>query len=330
MLSPPEFHFNGVTLTLPVINVSGNTSVGGKGTATVSVKKKAIVVQYPNTSCAGCANRTNPVNSSDAGKVYVNITSDYYDAWADYAESLGYTNVSTNSINTTSIELKVVPATLGGSTSITNPITFRGLDPSDDTPLENFSFRLRPSSPSCQLSSLGWQLTANSGSRWLVIHLWGDANKVKIEVGYKDTNLLGDNQESWEFNDTFPIIGSGCSMYSDIDLLNQSFLIDYKDVNIGSAVCGDIIDKTKVNETVAFSWLPDKTINKTTNKTQSIYNVTQHYFQLLSPDVQINKCSTAGGDPIGYGASTMLIGYNTTSALTYLHITENRADVGIS
>ncbi|MDP2846016.1 MAG: hypothetical protein Q8N79_08105 [Candidatus Methanoperedens sp.] len=28
--------------------------------------------------------------------------------------------------------------------------------------------------------------------------------------------------------------------------------------------------------------------------------------------------------------STMLLNYNTTSALTYMHITENRADVGIS
>ncbi len=328
MLSPPEFHYNGVTLTLPVINVGGNTSVGGKGTATVSIKKKATVVQYPNSSFA---NRTNPVNSSEAGKVYVNITSDYYDAWADYAESLGYTIVSTNSTTrTTSIELTVVPSTLGSSTSITDPITIRGLNTSDDTPLENFSFRFE-ARDSNGLSSLNWQLTATSGTKKLIFHLSGASDdKADLNIGYEDTSVDDDEYvETWKGEDLFQVVGSGASAYVDVDLLNRSINLTYDGVNVGTTNgdCTKIL-QTKFNNT-AFSWT-DRTVNSSTNyNKQRLYNITQHYLQIFAPDIQLGKCNPGGNDPVA-GDSTLLINYNTTSALTYMHITENRADVGIS
>ncbi len=108
MLSPPEFHYNGITLTLPVININGNTSVGGKGTAVVSIKKNATVVQYPNTTCTGCSNRTNPINYSVVGNVYVNITSDFYDAWYNYARTLSKNVKRYPATKTTSMELTAV------------------------------------------------------------------------------------------------------------------------------------------------------------------------------------------------------------------------------
>ncbi len=115
MLSPPKFHYNGITLTLPVISINGSASVGGKGTAVVSIKKNATVVRYPNTSCDSCVNRTNPVNSSNAGKVYVNITSDFYDAWFNYARTLQYAKqppIRNSTTKTTSVELTVPPGNL--------------------------------------------------------------------------------------------------------------------------------------------------------------------------------------------------------------------------
>ncbi len=327
MLSPPEIHFNGWTLTLPVINIYGNSSVGGKGTAVVSFKKNATLIQFPNTSWI---NRTNPV-PTDAGKVYVNVTSDYYLAWADYARSLGYTKVSTNSTtHAANIELTVVPSTLGQNTSLSNPTTFRGLDPSDSTPLESYSFRIYGSPPSGNLNSLDWQMEAKSGTKRLVIQIKkGSGNNIDIKVGYTDTSFVGSKKaEAWEKDGAFKII-SGGTEYADIDLLNQSIVLTYKDIDVpaGNACWSEVDD---VNTSSAFSWLPSKVINTSTSNPQSLFNVTQHYFQLLAPDVVMNRCSPGSSDPTNIGTSTMLVNYTAIGALTYLHITENRADVGIN
>ncbi|MDP2844915.1 MAG: hypothetical protein Q8N79_02425 [Candidatus Methanoperedens sp.] len=327
MLSPPEFHYNGVTLTLPAMNVSGNASVGGKGTATVSIKKKATVVQYPNTSCAGCANRTNPVNSSEGEKVYVNITSDYYDAWADYAGSLGYTNVSTNSINTTSIELKVVPSNLGASSSITNPITFRGLDPGSSEPLSNFSFKIKPSG-----NNLDWDIRVGLGNKKLIVFLkdtsWNVGDDVDLSIGYQhDGQGYAKPAEIWKAESgQKPKVQPDGYVY--VDLLNKSFNLTYNSDTVGStgSCTPSKITSGDFNSS-DFSW-PSVTINAGNQK--DIYNITQHYIQLMAQegDISFSQCNTGNG---GIDAiSTMLINYNAAGALTYLHITENRADVGIS
>jgi hypothetical protein len=95
MLSPPEFYYDGRTLTLHVITINGNANMAGKGKTRVTFKKNSTMVLFPNTIID--KNRTNPLNHSVNGKVYLNITSDFYDAWADYAKNLIYTTVNTDS-----------------------------------------------------------------------------------------------------------------------------------------------------------------------------------------------------------------------------------------
>ncbi len=323
MLSPPEVHYNGVTLTLPVINVTGNTSVGGKGSTAVSFKKNAIVVQYPNTLCTGCTNRTNPVNYTSTGKVYINITSDFYDAWADYAENLGYTIVRTNSTKrTTDIELTVVPSTLGASTSITQPINIRGLNTSDPTPLDNFSFKFEN-----VVSSFNWQLTATSGTKTMIIEI---KKGTDIGVGYRDTGK-GYNKPAEVWTKTNAFIEDASN---DViaDLLNETVNLTYTTnevVGTATGTCTYKIDNNEANITGGFSW-EGEVLSGTTKK--SLYNITQHYLWLMiqsTGDVSLTQCSPAGGHGPNAG-STMLIDYTATGALTYLHITENRATVAIS
>lgn len=318
MLSPPEIHYNGVTLTLPVINISGNASVGGKGTATVSLKKIPPIIQFPHPDMV---NRTNPVNVT-AGKVYVNITSNYYLAWADYAESLGYTEVTTNSTrHNANIELTIVPSTLGESTYISNTIIFRGLNTSDDTPLENFSFKLYSSN----FNNFDWDIRAKSasGNKTLIFYFKKDD---EFKIGYKEGSLPG---ETWDGDGLFVATGN----YRDVDLLNKSINLTYNDENDVGATssCTPISGKISGIAYQDYSW--DNlyiTESDTTNKTQSIYNITQHYIQKMAQDgdFSFNQCATGGGGP--GGSSSILIDYNAIGALTYLHITENRADVGIS
>lgn len=111
MLSPPEFNFNGVTLTFPIVNVSGNFSAGGKGTASLKIEKKSSTnntkIIYPNVTYQ------NPLDQNIT-KISITIKSEYYDAWADY-----FRTTSLLKVNSFPSDKKVV-VTLSPPPLITN------------------------------------------------------------------------------------------------------------------------------------------------------------------------------------------------------------------
>lgn len=76
MVSPPEFHFRDGTLTLPVVTVSGDASLGGSVRITRDGPPER---KFPDES----ANLTNRLRD---GKVAVTVHSDYYRAWGQYFE----------------------------------------------------------------------------------------------------------------------------------------------------------------------------------------------------------------------------------------------------
>jgi len=75
MVSPPEFHFRGGTLTLPVVNVSGDSSLGEKA----NIRHRETVRKHPNATTAN----ENPLENH---LVKVTVKSDYYRAWGHYFE----------------------------------------------------------------------------------------------------------------------------------------------------------------------------------------------------------------------------------------------------
>ncbi len=319
MLSPPEFHYNGRTLTLPSITVNGTADIGGKGKASISFKKNTTVLLYPNTTVD--PNRTNPLNYSLSGKVFVNITSDFYDAWADYARGLLYTKVSTNSTgHKASIELKVVPNTFGGLADYSNIINLRGL-PNKDNPADNFSFRIKDSN----FHNFNWQLTTYSGTKTLVFEL---KKGTDLNIGYRDTAQNPNNAEIWVKNDAFTVVDDNV----DVDLLNASINLTYEGTIVGTDTpCANKMNSADIH-IPAFSW-SDRTINTTAGfNEESLYNITQHYIRLIaqsSGDATFSGCSPGGGHGPEPG-SQMLIDYDAVGAITFLHISSNTADVSIS
>jgi hypothetical protein len=75
MVSPPEFHYRDATLTLPLVTVSGDGSVGDR--AVISANQS--VQTYPNDG----RNYSNPLQT---GRVTITVQSDYYRAWGTYFE----------------------------------------------------------------------------------------------------------------------------------------------------------------------------------------------------------------------------------------------------
>ncbi|CAG1006450.1 MAG: hypothetical protein OIN86_08645 [Candidatus Methanoperedens sp.] len=295
MLSPPEFHYNGWTLTLPVINVSGNASVGGKGTAVVSVKKMATIIQYPNASIAG---RTNPVNGSNNGIVNVNITSDYYKSWADYARTLSYTNVSVNDKNKTAIIVLEVISPMGTFVSIPSEITMRNINMSSSAPLTNLSFDLYKDVKGGACGARNWYATATKGLAELKIgveHEQGCNYKMIIEYT-SETSV----EEEWNS------IGIVSTDPEKVDFLNKSL-----NLTLDDSPCP--------------TWSP---VICTSSTNYSSFDLIQHYILLIGPDVIFQ---TDPGNRVDSTKSSFTLYYDPgPGALTYLHVTENRADVGIS
>lgn len=100
MISPPEFHYRGQTLTLPLITVGGTA----QGSELVLSSVDGQDRRYPNTD----ANESF-VNPLTDGQVNVTVKSDYYEAWGRFFEQRTSGSVSyDHAAETVTIEL-VVP-----------------------------------------------------------------------------------------------------------------------------------------------------------------------------------------------------------------------------
>ncbi|ERH08659.1 MAG: hypothetical protein J07HX64_00405 [halophilic archaeon J07HX64] len=75
MISPPEFHYRGETLTLPAVNVSGDAVLNED----VTIIGDGTVRQFPDPS----SGFDNPIQG---GVVTVTVGSEFYRAWGEYFE----------------------------------------------------------------------------------------------------------------------------------------------------------------------------------------------------------------------------------------------------
>jgi hypothetical protein len=329
MLSPPELHYDGVTLTLPIFNISGNDSVGGKGTATILWKKKSTTILFPNTLCSNCSNNSNPVNFSKNEKVYLNVTSDFYKAWADFfSSSILYSQVSdvNDSTRTASIVLLVVPSNLGFEQALPfTTIDIKGLDPNENDPMITFRMKIL----SNKLKNLKWSLGAIEGNKELVYDFAGNnGGGVDLTVGYSDLALA--TSELWG-GKTYPDLGG----YVNVDLLDNTTIMKY---GFGVPNQGIPQDKgagnnckplQKFNLPVtnpAPSWVTPF------NTSQSLYNITQHYItnfsKIAEGGVSFQLCGT--GSNVPKDGSTLTLDYKNSGALTYLYISDNQAQATIT
>lgn len=100
MVSPPEVHYRGTTLTLPMIRVVGEGNRGRSSFVRVSTATDGI---YPTAS------RHNPLTP---GQVNITVQSRYYRAWGTYFEDRTQGRVTVNhTLNTARLEL-VTPRNL--------------------------------------------------------------------------------------------------------------------------------------------------------------------------------------------------------------------------
>ena len=317
MISPPEFHYNGETLTLPIMKIQGNDVFSGRTDVAVTVSSDNMpVVLYPDN-----VSRVNPLNSD---KVLIYIKSEFYTAWAEYANSLTYASAKTDDANQTAIvELEVLPEM--GKDQLKQTFKIGTLNDTNPAPMHNFTLNLEAKS-SQGLNPNNYQITATSGSKTLTYTLQksGGANKLELGIIYKDT-AVGSRTETWEGTTDFPVTGSKEDASATVDLLSTSIQMTYTNNKDGDFSWGPL-SSTSIP--------PDLVIEKgNANSTQSLYDVSQHYLKLLTMDgsVIFNIHSPGHSDPVDYSESTLTLLYDgMPGSITYLHVSRNDLKVTLS
>ncbi|WP_048198550.1 DUF7289 family protein [Methanocella arvoryzae] len=137
MISPPDFDYNGVTLTLPIMRISGDESISATGNRKVliNVNSTNTTLIYPNDTFA------NPITSDHA--INITIKSKYYKAWADYINLRTRADAIVDDKNSSvNVSLRTgSPIQSGPAGSGFNTI---GLDTSYDAPIDLFNLHLMP------------------------------------------------------------------------------------------------------------------------------------------------------------------------------------------
>jgi hypothetical protein len=272
------------------------------------------IVLYPDPGSD--TRRTNPLTSD---KVIIYIKSDFYNAWADYANTLAYATATTDDINKTAVvELEVIPAM--GKDTLRTAFKVGSVNPYNPEPIYNFSFDLEARA-SQGLNPSNYQITATSGTKTLtyIVAKKGGANQLQIDLEYEDT-ASGGGTETWDGDTEFIVSGSNEDQSCNVDLLSKTLTMKYE-------------------ESSDFSWDNDSTISVGPNVDYTsvdhvpLYNLTQHYMKLITMDgsVVFNLQQPGHSDPVDYDESTLTLYYDgMPGSITYLHVSRNDLSVNLN
>ncbi|MFC5278716.1 archaellin/type IV pilin N-terminal domain-containing protein [Halorubrum rubrum] len=134
MVSPPEYHYRGETLTFPIVRLTGEgerrTSDRGTGVVRQRTAEEEV---FPNVS--------NPLEN---GTVVVEVRSDYYEGWYDFFSQRAEGDVTKDDANRTATARLVVP----GEVELDKPLSLGSEDTHTDIPLDEDDYELGVSHPS--------------------------------------------------------------------------------------------------------------------------------------------------------------------------------------
>jgi len=308
IITPPEFHYNGETLTLPIIRINSNQSVGGTGVITLRlVSDQTSNVLFPNAY--ENPEYTNPLLLGK--QVNVVIKSDYYKGWAKYIEE------RTEAIVITNDATKETTVTLNAKSSdqtidLEPPINVYGFNVDNESALHNLNMTLANGTSSFKL-----MMTTSQTSTEPYFTFYSDKSGgfgplgVRIELNYYDNG----NKETWEWD------------VQSLKDAQDNFNIDFLDNN-GSIMYTSVDDSwTWDNETPPYNQTYDKVTNKVGPGGKKIF---QHYMSMVGPTFSFYPCTSPYWDGFNPDNSTFVLYYEVMPPrITYLHIVEHKIQANI-
>ena len=310
MISPPEFHYNGETLTLPIIRLLGNEYTSGTGTVQFKVAKDNSNILFPLRENI---NFTNPVAGTK--DIQIIITSDYYKAWAKYVdERTEVHGVTTNDTrHEVSATLNIKPS--DAAHELTDSLIVYEIDDTVPDPITNFKIDLTASSLASGLSPLNLDFkTSDAIDPQLIITLKeeGGVSSYTITVTYEDDTI--GYAEIWK---TAPF--SGDHLTQEFDFLSNRAVSFENPTSKPSKSWG--------NDQYVYE--PGVDYKKGTNDVSTLSNVTQHYMSIMPAPFEFTADDTNG--KVDLANSTAVLNYAVAPPrLTYLHIVSHNITVGIS
>lgn len=321
MISAPDFNYKHETLTLPLMQITGNSSVSGTGEAHITTRSNLTPnIVFPNgtinytTDNVNFVNLTNPIK---ADQIYVYITSDYYMGWANFINTRTSCAVKSGDIDHATKTIKVTfntkPST--GTHPFTPPIWFRGINVNNQTPIGEFYFNLTEVDSNSQIDLKSPQ--SNSPDPYPALHIsfqkatGGGLHDIRIVVNYYLNSTVTETFEA----DNLPYINN---KMCNIDLLNSSIQTEYTS-NSKSVTWGTNNESFDTGDYSKHDTGPsmDKVIQ------HYMINMTQNYANGFALWM-----GNDGGQHWPGTSSSYTLDYDAENVVTYMHITNN--DIAVS
>ena len=346
MVSPPEFHYQSATLTLPIIRVKGSGGAAGSPTGRIREIARAERVypsgeQYPNGNFY-----ENPLEN---GKMVVTIQSEYYEAWADYFRSRTSGTVTVDhSTDPGTVTVDLVSTGITGTFDMPNDgsgVDIRGIVGGHS--LSDYVITLQPDdTDSADFSNLQWSMYAENGDRQFEIHLRSQSGSdcsdttMSATVYYSENG--GDTYHGWYDDDAYTTECFDANADGDDEVRLVADFVDDDDADPGL-----VYQSLSQNQLTHFSlsgatlessatfdehkdnvgWEPQLYSENADENTETVDRLMKHYLALMGPGFDL-KVDDKNSDSVNEGASTGTIDYPGSGRfVTYLHITENEVKV---
>lgn len=308
LVTPPEFHYNGETLTMPIIRINSNQSIGGTGVVTlylVSDNEPDVLFPDPDSN----DEYTNPLL---VGKqINVVIRSEYYKAWAEYIEERTDATVRTDDdTNEVTVLLNTRPN--NQSQELDPPIGVYGFNGVNESALHEVSFILPKDGAAANFDMKYYTSTTEPYFTVEMKKSGGlGVGGVSIFLEYHD----GGDTEIWDYTVQALLDAEGNYV---IDLLN--------------ATAGTVLAPSSDN---TWTWANETPPwNQTFTKGDpgpSGQKLIQHYMTLVGPTFLLYPASSPYWDGFVEDESSYILYYEVLPPrITYLHVVEHRIEANVA
>lgn len=344
MVSPPDFDYNGETLTLPIMSIVGNDKVSASGGSKIQINVKSNPIGYTSIHPGG--GFTNPV---EQGKdIIVIIKSDYAHAWKDFVNERTMATAEIDPVDKSKVIviLQTGAPTQSGSLSKMNT---KAMETTDNfNPISKFTFDLKTrNGGNCYFMSIRLHDPNNANPNpYLEIKTdrkngGGSKEDVILIFEYIDT----DKGIRETFSQTLQFDGTWKDRNIQINMLDSSIPMVFGDHD-GDGYSDSGWDTTSTTwgsdpENYDAGTVPDLTDGHEVSQgqTKTLGDVTQHYLRLMAIEY-----STSGPEYWVYGSdngnnfdkehystdSEYLLQYSSRQDLKYLYVTAGEIDVSLS
>ncbi len=359
MLSPPEFHYRGSTLTLPVVRVTGTRSSATSPRATIRSAGDSIPI-YPNTSKSYDNSPDVYENPIQNGSVAIKINSTFYEGWASYARQRTTANVTVYHSNNT---VRLVLESLAGSPG-DFPVPQEGGSLSvnslgDEHPISDFSLNLSVDNIN---GKTHWSFKSYNEGDEFEMHIFmddkcnGGSYTGDVDFSLYYYNSSTEEARQWQANIS---PGSTSAFAIDceeeilsVDFTNDNSQLEYKDIDITGSnnkwCYGEHIQERNTTQYITMNQHDTVDENRdfkaNNDETETMNFTVNHYLDRLGTDYDLtvvsgpgnSECLSSGNgqgsDPVDERLSAGTLVYSETEAarfLTYLHVTENRVEISL-